>query len=825
MFRGDSIEFEEDMMTGQFDNVNMGSPRILSNVPRGTDLSDPATVASLRNTAPLEFAGAQGSFGQDADVVTRQDLVRMLQDQQLQLTAFLEKNLFKWHTNQQEMITELISSQETASFQRQDDHFSRKNEEFKAEANTQIQAGIVKARDQTESLIVRKISVDHEALQCSVQEKYDDLQRRCFAQHREILAHVQKGNEDCMKRLDDMNKQFTETVSSLTSSLNDLRSTFGRTEEAILTETHQGMKQVTDSMQISLQMTQERIQQDVHQMEQRWGRVLQGDARPPQAAGVYRHTQTRDDTLHSSRIDELEDEEFKELPSRVSKVTIKAEPPVNRRKPRRKPQKKASKQSDSSSSTSSEEDVESEVESEDSVDFGTKNSKRSSGRKHRAKLVTFDGKERWKVWYERFKIGTRGWSDEDRLTEMLQLMKDQAAVFVFDQLPKAALTDYKAFKREMKNRYRRVENPDTYAVMFSNRNQLSNESVQDYAAELTMLYDKAHPHRDAATRRDDLKRRWLDGVRDRKGSRQVEFVKAPANMEEAIDALIKYQGLGSHGSHKASRATQQDCTDDSSDDQSDDEGQNIRFAKPNKGGKHPQQQKQQRNNVPMNQQTFSQQNGSNFAANAPFQNFGMQQPPNFQQNSGSQNSQQYFNNRQPNFSQNRFQQGGQVSWSPGGFNRQFNPSNSGFNQQNGYNQQAGGQQQQMNQQGNYGQQQNQKSGFNQQQGFRRPPVQCFSCHLYGHISRNCPQQMNMAHNGSQSMPGDGLHLNGGKISPPSGTQGMVMFDGVPQQAPPMPIQSPVQSGWSTVTGLDGGNQEAKPTIQQSAPAQPAHSGN
>ena len=62
MFRGESIEFEDDMMAGQFENVNLGSPRVLSNVPRGSDLSDPTTSASLRSTAPLGLAGAQGSM-------------------------------------------------------------------------------------------------------------------------------------------------------------------------------------------------------------------------------------------------------------------------------------------------------------------------------------------------------------------------------------------------------------------------------------------------------------------------------------------------------------------------------------------------------------------------------------------------------------------------------------------------------------------------------------------------------------------------------------------------------------------------------------------
>ena len=38
------------------------------------------------------------------------------------------------------------------------------------------------------------------------------------------------------------------------------------------------------------------------------------------------------------------------------------------------------------------------------------------------KLTPFGGKERWKVWYKRFKVCTKGWSSEDKLDEMLPLL-------------------------------------------------------------------------------------------------------------------------------------------------------------------------------------------------------------------------------------------------------------------------------------------------------------------------------------------------------------------------------------------------------------------
>ena len=129
-------------------------------------------------------------------------------------------------------------------------------------------------------------------------------------------------------------------------------------------------------------------------------------------------------------------------------------------------------------------------------------------------------------------------------------MKGAAAEFVFDQLPDVTLTDYKAVTTELKNRFAQIEDPDAYAVLFANRDQQSCESLQEYAAELTHLYEKAHPNRSTRVKHEDVKRRWLDGVQDQKSAKHMEFVKNPQTIQEAIKELVKLQRLDSHDDHK-----------------------------------------------------------------------------------------------------------------------------------------------------------------------------------------------------------------------------------------------------------------------------------
>jgi hypothetical protein len=78
-------------------------------------------------------------------------------------------------------------------------------------------------------------------------------------------------------------------------------------------------------------------------------------------------------------------------------------------------------------------------------------------------------------------------------------------------------------------------------MKFTNRNQSEGESVEDYAAELKRLYDKAHSNRDSKTRQEDLLRRFLDGLNNEKARFHVEFVKDPKNIDEAVYAAVCFQ--------------------------------------------------------------------------------------------------------------------------------------------------------------------------------------------------------------------------------------------------------------------------------------------
>ena len=177
-----------------------------------------------------------------------------------------------------------------------------------------------------------------------------------------------------------------------------------------------------------------------------------------------------------------------------------------------------------------------------------KNERTAVGRYHRdshsrnVRLPPFTGKEPWKVYFNRFEDVARleGWSETTKLRELLPRLQGQAGEFVYEQLSGDVRSNFRRLVRELKHRYRKVETTRTYSAQFSNRIKKSGESVENYAADLKRLYDKALANRDRSTRREDLLRRFLDGILDEGARFQVEYVKEPKHIDAAVYEVVNF---------------------------------------------------------------------------------------------------------------------------------------------------------------------------------------------------------------------------------------------------------------------------------------------
>jgi hypothetical protein len=194
---------------------------------------------------------------------------------------------------------------------------------------------------------------------------------------------------------------------------------------------------------------------------------------------------------------------------------------------------------------------------------------------HSPKLPNFTGKD-WKIWINRFEdvAHIQRWTAKQKLTEILPKLQGAAGEFVYGQLSRTKRNHYDTLVQELGYRFRTVETTRTYGSKFSNRNQRPGETVEEYAAEIKALYDKAYPNRDGQTRREDLLRRFLDGLLDERTQMQVEYVKEPADIDQAVYEVVNYletrkRGKKDRDKSRAPIRMVRPTTDDSDTDGSD----------------------------------------------------------------------------------------------------------------------------------------------------------------------------------------------------------------------------------------------------------------
>ena len=160
------------------------------------------------------------------------------------------------------------------------------------------------------------------------------------------------------------------------------------------------------------------------------------------------------------------------------------------------------------------------------------------------KLPPFTGKssDSWKIWHARFTTvaNLNQWNNVTRLSELMQRLQGTAAEFVFDEIPADILTNYEGLVSELDSRFKSVETNRTYKVQFGKRFQKYEETVEEYAAELKRIYDKAYPGRNPEMRRQLLLQQFLNGLKDKNAKFAVEYYKEPNSIEEAVHHVVTY---------------------------------------------------------------------------------------------------------------------------------------------------------------------------------------------------------------------------------------------------------------------------------------------
>ena len=168
---------------------------------------------------------------------------------------------------------------------------------------------------------------------------------------------------------------------------------------------------------------------------------------------------------------------------------------------------------------------------------------RATNQRTHIKIPNFTGKGKWKVWINRFQMiaQTRGWTIEEKLRELLPRLDDEAASFVFDELPPAIREDYDALVKELGLRFRVVEDTYMYQDLFRKCQQEKDQTVEEYTARVKSFYDKAYPGRDREVRRQDLLAQFYQGLQVSIRFKAQEQLRGPGGENiRTIDEAANY---------------------------------------------------------------------------------------------------------------------------------------------------------------------------------------------------------------------------------------------------------------------------------------------
>ena len=94
------------------------------------------------------------------------------------------------------------------------------------------------------------------------------------------------------------------------------------------------------------------------------------------------------------------------------------------------------------------------------------------------RLPIFTGKEKWKVWFNRFEAvaDLYNWTNKEKLAELLPRLQGIAGDFVYDQLSTEVTRSYTKLVKELGNRFGEVDTTKIYISKFNNRKKL-NEGI------------------------------------------------------------------------------------------------------------------------------------------------------------------------------------------------------------------------------------------------------------------------------------------------------------------------------------------------------------
>ena len=157
-------------------------------------------------------------------------------------------------------------------------------------------------------------------------------------------------------------------------------------------------------------------------------------------------------------------------------------------------------------------------------------------------IPAFTGEnELWTMWLGRFKAISSQWTDNEKLSAMLPLLRGTAGTYVFDILPAHIRGNYDLLIKELTARFKKIITTTHYKKEYSKIKQRPTQSLENLAIVIRETYEKAWPDREPHIKQEDLLWKFIDSLYDPHTRLALEYYKEPESIDEALEKAIAYE--------------------------------------------------------------------------------------------------------------------------------------------------------------------------------------------------------------------------------------------------------------------------------------------
>lgn len=155
----------------------------------------------------------------------------------------------------------------------------------------------------------------------------------------------------------------------------------------------------------------------------------------------------------------------------------------------------------------------------------------------------YDGSNSWSSYIEYYTrvSEVNGWNDKEKTLWLLVSMTGQASSAV-QRLSEEDKQSFDDVRKKLTEIFQPKAKQNLYKAQFRNKSMIENQDLSEFATQLKLMCDLAHPVLDQAAKDELVLEKFIDGIKPKEIAFQVMSQNC-RNLEEALSLAVQYETI------------------------------------------------------------------------------------------------------------------------------------------------------------------------------------------------------------------------------------------------------------------------------------------